>query len=205
MATSQQLDELELGAVGVLVLVHHDVAVPLAPLGPHPRVFGPELHGEVDEVVEVDPLYGAQGALVQRVEVGARVAGRLLLQLAGRNEAVLGVVDAAEHPVRTPLLGVHPLLVHEPLEQRALVGGVEDGEALGDAQVADVLPQHRDAEAVEGGQPDAAGLGADQTVHPLAHLGSGLVGEGHGEEVRGVHAPGLDQVGEAVGENTGLA
>ena len=51
----------------------------------------------------------------------------------------------------------------------------------------------------------ALARGPTRRRHPLAHLGGGLVGEGDGEHLAGLHAPGRQQVGDAVGEHPGLA
>ena len=51
----------------------------------------------------------------------------------------------------------------------------------------------------------ALARGPDQGGDALAHLGGGLVGEGDGEDLAGLHAAGGQQVGDPVGEHPGLA
>ena len=47
--------------------------------------------------------------------------------------------------------------------------------------------------------------GAQQPLDPGLHLAGGLVGEGDRQDAVGTHAQGVDQVGDAVGEDAGLA
>ena len=51
----------------------------------------------------------------------------------------------------------------------------------------------------------ARARGADERGHPLLHLAGGLVGEGDREDLAGLHVPGAEQVGDAVGEHPRLA
>jgi hypothetical protein len=53
VAAGQQLDQVVLGAVGVLVLVDHQVREPALPPRPDVRVVPEQLDGPDDEVVEV--------------------------------------------------------------------------------------------------------------------------------------------------------
>ena len=70
----------------------------------------------------------------------------------------------------------------------------------------DVAAQDADAEAVEGRE---RGLGerrvAEDFVDALGHLLGGLVGEGDGEDLVGGNAALFDEVGDAMGDDPGLA
>ncbi len=97
------------------------------------------------------------------------------------------------------------------LDDGLLVGLVVDGEVAGeadsvDAQGFDVAAQHAHAEAVEGGEQRLGERAvAEDLVDALGHLVGGLVGEGDGEDgVRG-HAALLDEIGDAVRDDAGLA
>ena len=62
-----------------------------------------------------------------------------------------------------------------------------------------------EAEAVEGGDLEVLGdLGADEVEDALAHLGGGLVGEGHRQD-RPRRDAALDQAGDALGDDARLA
>ena len=82
---------------------------------------------------------------------------------------------------------------------------VVDREAAREAEVADLAAQDPHAHRVEGREPDRGGLASHQLLDPLAHLGGGLVGEGHRQDPLRRDAAGGDQPGDAVGEDAGLA
>ena len=77
--------------------------------------------------------------------------------------------------------GEPPLLVDDA-EHGVDVRVVQDQKALWVLHRVAVLLEHRDAEAVEGG--DKAGVVVPgEAVDALAHLRGGLVGEGHAQDV----------------------
>ena len=61
------------------------------------------------------------------------------------------------------------------------------------------------AQPVEGAEPHAADIGGKHRPQAHRHLLRRLVGEGHGENARGARVAGLDQPGDAGGEDAGLA
>src|SRR5690606_6012079 len=65
----EEADEVELGAAGVLVLVHHDVAIAGAAVLEGLGGFAEQAQGEQDEVVEVHRVGGAKGGFVALAEV----------------------------------------------------------------------------------------------------------------------------------------
>jgi hypothetical protein len=60
----------------------------------------------------------------------------------------------------------------------------------GDADGVAVSAQDPGADAVEGAQPHAADVGAEQLLHPAAHLPGRLVGEGDREDLLTGEPPG---------------
>ena len=65
----QTLDQLELRVVGVLILVHHDVAITLAAFVERPGVLGEQPQHEQDQVVEIEGVAGLEHLLVSRNQV----------------------------------------------------------------------------------------------------------------------------------------
>ena len=86
-----------------------------------------------------------------------------------------------------------------------LVVRVVDREPRVDADGRAVAPQHPGAQRVEGAHGHVAAWLADEAQDPLAHLGRGLVGERHGEDLPRPHALDADQVRDAVREHARLA
>ena len=68
-----------------------------------------------------------------------------------------------------------------------------------------VLAQQAVAEGVEGRDLDVGVPVGDERVDPLLHLGGGLVGEREREDLGRAGAPGGDQLGDAAGDDGGLA
>ena len=86
-----------------------------------------------------------------------------------------------------------------------LVIAVENLEGLAQPGFLPVRPQQTMCEAVEGAYPHAGRVDAHELFDAVAHLGSGLVGEGHRQHrVRGGVFD-LDQPGDTVHQHTGFA
>jgi hypothetical protein len=58
---------------------------------------------------------------------------------------------------------------------------------------------------VKGGDRRLGVAVGNQLVHPLGHLGGGLLGEGERQDLLGTDGLGRDQVGDAAGEDGRLA
>ncbi len=58
---------------------------------------------------------------------------------------------------------------------------------------------------VEGTDPDTFGAVGDDLVYPFPHFTGCLVGKGQCQDLPGIHLMFFDQIGNAVGKNSGLA
>ena len=190
------INELELAGVGVLIFVHHDIAV-LAPAGFQGFGMFPEKpQGQEDEVVEVHGIAGVEGALVAASHVFSQGADRRVFEAA----AAAAILELAEHGQHGSGIGLFPLgrdLAQDLFHRGELVAGVVDDEVLLVAQFLDVLSEDSHTERVECAQGGAfkkwvfrcpgiltrfAYLG-DHLVDPLEHFLGGLVGEGHRQDM----------------------
>ena len=68
-----------------------------------------------------------------------------------------------------------------------------------------MLADHPVAEGVEGRDDGVRVAVRDEPIDPGLHLLGGLVGEGEGQDLRGLGAPGGDQPGDPPGDDLGLA
>ena len=224
----QELDHLQLRHVGVLELVHLDVAEAALVVLPHRRHALEQVDEEADQVVEVDQVVLAQLLLVALpglrrqpvdVAVGLRdelrhplpvdqgVGGPPVEQGVGVGQFVLVAADAPEDRLGLVSLQVEVALGDGLLDQGQLGVGVGDGKVpvpprlgvLGQA-----LPQQRQGGGVEGADHHAAGRRADQGHGPLPHLPGRLVGEGDAEHFLGPGAGG-QEAGQAVDGGLRLA
>ena len=211
------IDELELAGIGVLVLVHHDIAV-LAPAGLQGiGMFPEESQGQEDEVVEVHGVAGMEGALVAASHVLGECADRGVFETAPA-AAVLELAEHGQHRSSIGLLSLGRDLAEDFLHRSELVAGVVDDEVLLIAQFLDVLPENPHTERVERAQGGAfeervfrcPGILAsfsylgDHLVDPLEHLLGCLVGEGHRQDVSRSDAL-ANHVGNPAGQGARLA
>ena len=210
VGADQFTHELVLGVVGVLVLVHEDVAELAAVVV---RDFGELLQqedGTANQVVKVEGVGGAQTLRVDGVDlrdgllvgVIARHAGCVRF---GADQLVLERGNAVAHGLGGELLSVQVELFNDEAQQALRVGRIVDGEGGLQTQRGGLTAQHAHAEAVEGRDPHVLGARTNQRLDTFTHFGSSLVGEGDGENLAGGRAVGCEQVGDAVGEHASLA
>ena len=192
IAPGQQRGQQVLEVVGVLVLVDQHIAeLPLI-VGPDLLVLLQQLHGQQDDIVEVQGVGLPQAALVLDVGVGGLLgaviprgsgdAGKFLRRLL----PVLGPADEIEEePGRKGLLvqiEVPNHVLHHPLG----IGGVVDREAAGIAQPVDLPAENPAAGRVEGHGPDVGGSVAQHRRQTVLELVGGLIGEGNGQDGPGL-------------------
>ena len=110
-------------------------------------------------------------------------------------------MDAARREALRVAVELLEAVLHEP----QLVGLVVDGEVRPVAEPRRLAAEDAAAGGVEGHHPAGAGGRADEILDALAHLGGRLVREGDGEDLRRLRADGREQMGDAAGEDAGLA
>ena len=202
----EQLGDGVLGAVGVLVLVHHEVAEAVLIGLAHVRVVLQQQVAVQKKVVEVEGVGCAQALLQPLVHALGHLPHRVVrVEVTGGNEVVLRLGDAVHQLVHGKALRVDVQLGHDVLVQPLQIVRVVNGEVLREAQPLGVGPQHAHAHGVEGGHPHASRARAHELRQTLAHLGGRLVGEGDGEDLPRSRQVLLQDVGDAVREHARLA
>ena len=99
------------------------------------------------------------------------------------------------------MLVVQVQLMDHRLQHALGVIGIVDREVGRVADLGGLPAQDAGEDRVEGADVEVARVAAPKDVlHPLFHLLGGLVGEGQGQYVEGIHPVG-HQVGDAVGED----
>ena len=128
-----------------------------------------------------------------------------ILHLVGGQTIILGPTNSAQDQARLRLPRRRKVvLFQEPLDHPRLIISVIDREALGQPDRFAIAAQHSRAEAVEGAHRYVACRLANHLVQAVAHLGGGLVGEGHGEDLPRGDALMLNQPGDAVRDHPRL-
>ena len=229
---AQELHQLELGMVGVLELVDHDVLEAALEVAAHVGPGPQELQDQDDLVAEIDAavaghqllILGVGGrqlalledALARFLVVGRRgdLAGEPLdirQIFLGRDVFVLAAAD--ERDDRADVAGriaERPVVDQRKLEQAVaeendLLGAVENAEIGLQPHLERMLAQDPIAERVEGRDLDVGVAVLHQRVDALLHLGRGLVGEREREDLVGTRLFLGDQPGDATGDDGGLA
>ena len=101
--------------------------------------------------------------------------------------------------------GVDIQVLHGVLDDGGLVVLVVDNEVPVEADGFAAGSQNPDADGVERAEGEPLGVLTHEIEHPLPHLPGSLVGEGHGHHPARVHADHPHQVGDAGGDDSGLA
>ena len=198
-----------LGDVGVLILVHEDVAEPALVLRKDVFILLEDGHDVKEEIAEVAGVQGAQALLILAVECTAHVvelAGLGGGDVIGRPGAVFPAVDQRGEHARRPAFLVDILGLDELFQEAQLVVRVEDGEGGFEAYEFRVAAQNLHTERVEGAQPwhPFDGL-TNEAADAGFHLAGRLVGEGDGEDLIGAGGACVQQMGDAGGERAGFA
>ena len=153
--TSQQADPRILDGVGILKLVHQNVAEAVAVVGQQLRIVEPHLVGPQQQLGEVDQSAALTGGLVGHIDIDhlgqpVVMAG---FDLVGANPLVLLFIDKPGRLFRWPALLIEIHLLDQAAHQPQLVLAVEDLEVLGQVGLLPVAAQQAVGQSVEGPYP----------------------------------------------------
>ena len=202
----QQLEPAILQPVGVLEFVHQDVGEALLVVLLQHLVARQQLEAAQQQLGEIDHALAVAQALVLRVQLvePARILV-VYLNLPRAQALFLVAVDEVLEVAGRILLVVHVQGLEQPLDHCELILGVQDLEGLRQARIPEVHAQQPVAQAVEGAHPHPARVDGEHGGDAGEHLARGLVREGDRQHAARAHLPGLDQPGDARGENARLA
>ncbi len=206
LVAGQRLQQPVLRVVGVLALVHQQVADALAPCQAQRFVGFQHLHGQTDQVVEIDGIESRQArlvALVHQRRFHLARAVRRGQRLVRRKARVLRARDQVAHVVDRVGLAARR---HQVLDLRGAVVAVEYREAAPQAGLGVVDLQKLQPQRVERADRQSFGrVAPDALGDALLHFLRRLVGEGDGGDALGRHAAGRDQVRDLLDDHARLA
>ena len=209
MRRRQQTQPQVLRDIGVLILVHQDIAEPALVLRQNVAMRLEDRDDMQQKVAEIDRVQGFQTFLIRLVQLGAAIVERRCLS--GRNlfrrpGAVLPVVDQSGQHSRRPALFVDVFRHDQLFQQPDLIVGVEDGEVRLQSRQFGMPPEDLDAERVESAEPwHPLDRLAQQPADPVLHFARGLVGEGNGQDLVRPCLAGMQQMRDPRGQRLGLA
>ena len=170
-------------------------------------VGGEQLHAAQQQLGKIDQTEAVAGFLIRLIEADQFALGRVVAaaELLRAPALFLMTIDKTKHLARRPVGLVEVKVLQGALDQPPLILGVENLEALRQAGLLPMRAQQTMRQAVKGANPHAAHRQIEQTLDAPAHLGGGLVGEGHGQNR--VRRSILDrrQPGNPVGQHARLA
>ena len=206
----QQAHQFELRVVGILVLVHHDIAEPVLVRSQDLIVGVEQFHGLHQKIVEIQRIVLFQPLLVFLVGVRdahiAKAQAFIFLPVQQRShQLILGGGNLAENLALPKVLGVNLQVFAHLLHQGFLVVRIVDGEGGLVAQIFDMAAQDPHTHGVESGDPDALRAEADQLVDALSHLSRRFVGESDGKNIPGIDPALVQKIGDPVRDHSGLA
>ena len=130
----------------------------------------------------------------------------VLAEELGVEHLVLGAADRTKDGARAELAGQrHVLLAEDLLHESLLVVRVVDDEPAADPDRLPVAPEDPGTERVERAGLDVAARLADERDDAFAQLPGGAVCERHREDLPRPDAADTDEIGDAMGQDTGLA
>ena len=204
----QHADEGVLDGVGVLELVHQQVAETGTVMGQQRRVVAQQLVRAQQQLGKVDQPGAVTALLVGRIGLAHGFRPRIMrsgLDVLGTPALVLLLVDPPGNLLGRVLGIIDFQRLDHALDQPQLVIAVEHLEAFRQPRLGKMQPQQAVGQAMEGADPHPAAAGRQLRIDAVAHFAGGLVGEGHREDAMGWHAHDFMQPGDAVGQHPGLA
>ncbi len=203
----QQAQPRVLDGVGVLKLVHQDVAEALAVVSEDLGAVAPQLVGAQQQLGEVHQPGALAELLVGPIDADHALPVKVAaaVEVRGAQPLVLLGVDEPLHLARRPARLVELQRAQQAPDHPVLVVGIEDLKPLGQAGVLPVRAQQPVGQPVEGAHPHAAHRDVEHALDATAHLRRSLVGEGHRQHPVGRDLAHGQQPGDAMHQHARLA
>ena len=132
MALGQQPEPEVLDQIGVLILIHQDVAEHTMVIRQYIRLAAQYFCHVQQQVAEIGRVQRAQPGLIGFVQRDGPAVGEIRVVVGsdprGRQSFVFPALDQSHQRGRHPAFRVNPLGFHHLFQQTHLVVGVEDGE-----------------------------------------------------------------------------
>ncbi len=177
--------------VGILILIHANVAEALLILLQHIGVIAQKLQGAHQQVVKVHSIRRTQTTLQLKVYASGlfflrtRSAPQHVLR---PNHGVFRSRNLGANHVDRELFLLNGERLHNVANHATRVIVIVDGELAGITQQVGVLAQHTHAHGVEGAHPHAARTIGQKRTQTLAHLSCSLIGKGDGKNLPRTYA-----------------
>ena len=182
----QQADQIILGAVGVLVLIHQDVAKAFVPIGQHLFVLPEELNRHQNQIIKIEGIVVGECLLIIRVyfcNYPPTKVRLLALYILRRKPLVLSVADGIANGAGFKLLIIQIFAQNNRFHQALGIRLIKNRKVAGAntcwiVVFLDVEPQDTGTKGVKGANPQVLGDGfVDLRSQPhLLRFGQGIQG-----------------------------
>ena len=188
----EQADQTKLRHAGILILVHQQVAVLVLVELPHVRVFSPQLHGLVDQVVKIERTGLFQLFLVSCVDAGGlgalHVSGVVCKRLLRADQLILPAAHLVDGGLDGQKFIVDAQLFIYRFHHTLGIVGIIDGKAAGVADLFGPAAQNTHTGRVEGGgEHFVPFLAAQHPAQAFLQFPCRLIGKGNGHHVPAAH------------------
>ena len=212
MLSGQQIDQLELGRVRILILVHHDILIPATAGFQRIGMFIEQFQHQQDDVIEIHRVGGLQGGFIQALDMLSKDDKGLRLIQKSVVPVVLVLAHQGVDRLGFQLFTVHVDVAHDLAHGSQLIRLVIDDKVVLVAQTINVPAQDAHAERMESTDSRTldfavlifAGVLGNKSGHTFLHFTGSLVGKGHRQDLPRRDTV-LDKIGYTIGNDTRLA
>ena len=176
--------------IGILILVHHDIAEPLLIQLQNVRMLHEKIDGMIDQIVKILGIVAVKTFLILPVHFSDILfpeGKRLLLILGGRQKLLLRLGDGRHHTADRILLLIQRKQTKDLLYGRLLVVCIIDRKTVFSAQAFVEPSQDPHTHGVKCADPDGLRTVFHQSVHTVPHLPCSLVRECDRQDIVWIH------------------
>jgi len=206
---SQKADKLKLCGIGILVFIHHNITKSFLIIFQYIATVLEKFYSFYNQIVEIQCVISSQGTLVFSVDLGyfflVKICSCIHEHLIWCDQFILGMGNLCQKRAFFVFLGIDIQFAADFFHKGLLVIGIVNGKISIITQAVYVPSQNANTGGMKGGYPDAASHLSCDLVYSFSHLLGCLIGKGNGQYVPWIYVFLCDQIGDPVGQYSGLA
>ena len=199
----QQAQPQILGYVGVLILIHQNIAELLLVMAQHLRKIPKQHQTQQNHIPKIQRIQALHAGLIILIKAQSAAAQLFFMltngDIGGQPAPIFPALNHAADDAGGTGFFVQPVIFQKALDNPQLVIGIQNGEIFRIAQFVNVLAQNAGAQSMKSPQPQPPHGIPHHGMNAVAHFGGGLVGKGHGQNAGGKHPIILNQMRQACG------
>ena len=192
--------------VGILILVYMDVLELLLVIGQHIWMLIKKTQGQHNQIIKVHCFRLTEFLLVSLITLGDDL-GIHISSLGGIghfiDQVIFSIGNSPQNSPFIPFLRIQIQGLQNPLHQGPLLTWIDNSEVTIVTNMIRISTKDAHTHRVEGRNQAILG-GWIQLISPLLHLPSSFIGKGNGQNIPRIDHFFIDQVSDAVGQDTCL-